>query len=154
TFIANGYLAAPGRAAEATMALRSEARVDTQPKYDSSTHVSELVTGRIERPLERLLDDLQVEGRVEPGGDGGIVIQLNRILVAEAQPELLAQERDKVPTELRARPADPEVVARPPGHEPLGADPDVVGVFDGVRHAVGSTEPEEDTDAPVGHALG
>ena len=35
------------------------------------------------------------------------------------------------PLEFRARPADPEAVARPPGPETLGADPDVVGVADG-----------------------
>jgi IS1 family transposase len=38
--------------------------------------------------------------------------------MAEAQPELLAQERDEIVTELRARLADPKVVAGPPGPEP------------------------------------
>src|SRR5215813_4783839 len=109
-------LARPARA------LTSEARVDAQPEHDGGVHVPELRTGCIERPLERLIDDLQVECRVEPVGDLGIVIQLDRVLMAEAQTELLAQERDEVATELRARPADPEVVARPPGQEPLGAD--------------------------------
>ena len=54
---------------------------------------------------------------------GSIVIHLDRVLMAEAQPELLAQERDEVVTELRARPADPEVVARPPGPETLAPIP-------------------------------
>jgi hypothetical protein len=59
-------------------------------------HISQRITGRIEPLLERLIDDLQVERRVEPGGNRGIVIQLDRVLMAEAQPELLVQERDEV----------------------------------------------------------
>src|SRR5262249_50097357 len=152
--VAHGALAAPGRVAAAAMALRSEARVDAQPEHHCRVQVTDLRTRGIELPLKRLIDDLQVERRVEPGGDRSIVIQLDRILMAEAQTELLAQERDEVVTELRARPADPEIVARPPGPETLGADPDVVGIFDGVRHAVRGAEAEEDADPPVGHALG
>ena len=72
--------------------------------------------------------------------------------MTEAQTEL-PHERDEVVTELRARPADPEIVARAPGPDP-GADPDVVGVFDGVRHAVGGAEAEEHADPPVGRASG
>src|SRR5262245_9389149 len=114
-------------------ALTSEACVETQPEHNRSVHVPELRT--LERLRERLIDDLQVEGRAEPVGDLGIVIQLDGVLMAEAQPELLAQERDEVATDLRARPADPEVVARPPGPEPLGTDPHVVPVLDRVRRS-------------------
>ena len=35
-------------------------------------------------------------------------------------------------------------------HDALTADPDVVGVFDGVRHAVIGAEPEEDADPRSG----
>ena len=85
-----------------------------------------------ERLLHRLIDDLQIEGRVEPAGEGGVVIQFDGVLMTETQPEPLAQEWGEVAAELRVRPADPEVVARPPGEEPLAADADVVGAFDGV----------------------
>ena len=40
----------------------------------------------------------------------GVVGALMFVLMAKAQTELLAQERNEVATELRARPADPEVV--------------------------------------------
>src|SRR5882724_10081040 len=153
-FVANGALAAPGRAADAASAPRSEARVDAQPDHDCGVHVPESITGRIERPLDSLIDDLEVECRAEPGGERGGVIHLDRVLMAEAQTELLAQERDKVPTELRACPADPEVVRRAPRYDALAANPDVVGVLDGIRHAVGGAEPEEDADPLVGVALG
>jgi hypothetical protein len=46
-------------------------------------HIPERITGRIERLCERLIDALQVERRVEPGGDRGIVIQLDGVLVAK-----------------------------------------------------------------------
>ena len=62
-----------------TMVWRSEARVDAQPEHHRRVHVPDLRTGGIEPPLERLIDDLQVERRVEPGGDRGIVIQLDRV---------------------------------------------------------------------------
>src|SRR5262245_44040534 len=52
------------------------------------------------------------------------------------------------------RPADPETVARTPGHGTLTADADVVGVLDGVRHAVRGAEAEEDADASIRRALG
>ena len=126
--------AAPGRTVEAAMAPRSEARVEAQPEHHCIVHVPERSTGGIQRPFERLIDDLQVESRVEPGGDGGSVIQLDGVLMAEAQTELLAQERNEVATDLHVHPADPNVV----------------GVFDGVRHAVGGAELEEDADPPVG----
>jgi hypothetical protein len=72
------------------LALRSEAREDAQPKHDCGVQVPEPCTGGIERPRECLINDLQVESRAKPGGDRGIVIHLNYVLVAETQPELLA----------------------------------------------------------------
>ena len=67
----------------ALLALWSEAREDAQPDDDRRVHVHEPCPGGIERPRERLLDDLQVEGRIEPGGDCGIVIHLDHVLMAE-----------------------------------------------------------------------
>ena len=45
----------------------SEARVDAQPEHNGSVHVPELRTGGIEPPLERLINDLEVEGCVNQG---------------------------------------------------------------------------------------
>ena len=125
--------------------MQLEACVEAQPEHNRGVHVGEPRSRRIQRPFECLIDDLQVERRAEPVGDLGIVIQLDGVLMAEAQPELLAQERHEVATELCARPADPagRTAARP---ETLGTDPNVVRVLDGVRYTIGGAKPEEDAD--------
>src|SRR5262245_21858279 len=127
-------------------AITLETRVDAESGDDRSAHVAQ-TSGGIERLLEAGLDDLQIDGGVEPACDRDVVVHLDRILALEAEVELLAEERHEVVAELHAGPADAEGVERPPRHHALAGDADVERVLDRIRDAVGHAEPEEDADA-------
>src|SRR6058998_4379647 len=60
------------------------------------------------------IDHLQVERGAQPPRQRGVVVQLDRILVIEAEVEPLAQELQEVGAEVGVRPADAEGIARPP----------------------------------------
>src|SRR6267142_1096367 len=132
-----------------TAALESD--VEACSCHDRGVHIREPVA-RVECFLEARIDDLQVDRRVEPGRERGVVVHLDRVLVVETEVEPLAQERNEVAAEFGARPADAEVVVRTPGHHSVAADTHVVGVLDGVRVSVGGAEREEDPDPALGVA--
>src|SRR5262245_11382604 len=112
-----------------------EARVEAEARHHRGVDVLQL-PGRIERLLERRLDDLQIQRRRQPPRDRGIVVHLDRVLLLQPELELLTQERHEVPGELRVRPADPEAVPRPPRHDALATEANVVRVLDRIDHAV------------------
>src|SRR5262249_20835723 len=134
--VSTAISAARGPASRASRldAITLEARVDAESGDDRSAHVAQSPRG-IERLLEAGLDDLQIDGGVEPACDRDVVVHLDRVLAIQAEVELLAQERHEVVAELHAGPADAEGVERPTRHHALPADADVERVFDRIRHA-------------------
>src|SRR5262245_65697969 len=109
----------------------SEPRVDAQSGDDGGVVVLQATRRGIERLLEAGLDDLEIEGRVQGRGDREVVVHLDRVLLVEAKSELLAEEGDEMVAELRARPAEPERVARARGDQACGAETRGGGVRDG-----------------------
>src|SRR5882762_9420882 len=124
-----------------------EAHIQAKSRHDGRIHVPE-PPGRIERLLERLIDDLKVGGRVEPPRDRHVVIHLDRVFLSQTQTEPFPEKREEIVAQVQPRPSDPEAIVWTSGDDALAADSHVVRVLDRVRYAVRDAEPEEDADAP------
>lgn len=60
---------------------------------------------------------------IEPSGERGIVVRLDRVLMLKAEIEGLAQKRNKIAAELGARDADAKIIVGATRHHALTADP-------------------------------
>src|SRR5262249_10833997 len=103
-------LASPGGRTRGQRRLGiSESRVEAKACHDGGAHVP-WPPRCVEGLLQAGLDDLQVEGRVEPPGERRVVVHLDRVFTIEPQIELLAEKRRELVAELDPGPADPERV--------------------------------------------
>src|SRR2546427_3308766 len=88
---------------------RLEADIEAETADDTRVDFGETGAGGVEPLLDRRIDDLQIERRVEPRRKHGVVVHLDRVVVVEAEVQLRAQERCEVRGEIGSRPADAEV---------------------------------------------